>query len=188
MGAEVLKIKYLAFLRGINVGGHHKVPMAELRRELENLGFTNVVTILNSGNVIFDSAVNESKNIENVITEHLENYFGFPIPVIVRKAETILGMIHRNSFKKIDISKDSRRYITFLKTEIGVDIDLPWTSPDKSFQILENKAMNVLSILDLSISKTPKAMEVLESFFGKELTTRNWNTLEELEKRIQASR
>ena len=48
--------KYVALLRGINVGGHHKVPMAELRKELENLGFTNIVTILNSGNVIFETS------------------------------------------------------------------------------------------------------------------------------------
>ena len=50
--------RYVAFLRGINVGGHHKIPMADLRRALEELGFRKVVTLLNSGNVIFDSSLN----------------------------------------------------------------------------------------------------------------------------------
>ena len=47
------KEKYVGFLRGINVGGHHKVPMAELSKELKKLNFENVVTLLNSGNVVF---------------------------------------------------------------------------------------------------------------------------------------
>ncbi|MGY8913954.1 MAG: DUF1697 domain-containing protein, partial [Flavobacteriales bacterium] len=52
-----MKIKkdfYIAFLRGINVGGHHKVPMAVLKTEFEKLGFKNIVTLLNSGNILFE--------------------------------------------------------------------------------------------------------------------------------------
>lgn len=45
--------RYVAFLRGINVSGHHKVPMADLRKEMEKLNFEKVITILNSGNIIF---------------------------------------------------------------------------------------------------------------------------------------
>ena len=51
--------QYVAFLRGINVGGHHKIPMAELRNVMEEMGFSEVVTLLNSGNVIFDSPPNQ---------------------------------------------------------------------------------------------------------------------------------
>ena len=47
---------FVALLRGINVGGHHKVPMAELRTELEKLGYSKVNTLLNSGNIIFKAA------------------------------------------------------------------------------------------------------------------------------------
>jgi len=57
------KEKYVAFLRGINVGGHHKVPMADLRKELEKLGFENVMTLLNSGNIIFEVISDYEENL-----------------------------------------------------------------------------------------------------------------------------
>jgi len=79
-------MKYVAFLRGINVSGHHKVPMAELRKELTKLGFTNVITLLNSGNVIFESSSDDAELLEKTIAEHLEKVFGFQIPVLIRNA------------------------------------------------------------------------------------------------------
>ena len=56
--------RYVAFLRGINVGGHHKVPMAELRLIMEELGFEKVITLLNSGNIIFDATTKYPEDLE----------------------------------------------------------------------------------------------------------------------------
>lgn len=53
--------KYIAFLRGINVGGHNRVPMADLKRHLEQIGFENVVTYINSGNILV-SSIHTDKN------------------------------------------------------------------------------------------------------------------------------
>jgi len=188
MIAQELKVTYVAFLRGINVGGHHKVPMGELKNEFENLGFEKVTTILNSGNIIFDAKGDKFENIEKRIFVHLENYFGFSIPIIVRKAEALLELFYKHPFREIAISKNTRLYISFLKSDENLALELPWTSPDNSYRILEYKAKSILSVLDLSISKTPKAMEILEKSFGKELTTRNWNTIEKIERKLQAGR
>lgn len=105
--------KYIFLLRGINVGGHHKVPMAELRKEITKLGFENVITLLNSGNVIFDSFLSQDEELEKVITSHLEKIFGFPIPVLLRKSEVILDLIKNNPFAQIAVTKDIRLYISF---------------------------------------------------------------------------
>ena len=70
---------YIAFLRGINVGGHHNVPMADLKTELQKLGFKNIVTILNSGNIIFDHKQEDTVSLEQIIADHLEKVFHFPI-------------------------------------------------------------------------------------------------------------
>ena len=86
MKSKKVKEKYVAFLRGINVGGHHKVPMADLRKELEKLGFENVETLLNSGNIIFEAISNNEGNLEKKISAHLEKSFGFPIPTVIRKS------------------------------------------------------------------------------------------------------
>lgn len=184
MKSQAEKGKYIAFLRGINVGGHHKVPMADLRKEFELLGCENLVTILNSGNVIFDAEVGSLRTIEQKIEVHLEKVFGFPIPTIVRHSADMLDLYHSQPFKDVALTKDIRRYISFLKKDVESDLALPWTSPDQSYSILSKREGNILSVLDLSASKTPKAMEALEKNFGKQITTRNWNTIIRIEKKI----
>ena len=109
------KERYVAFLRGINVGGHHKVPMIDLRAELEKINLKNSITILNSGNVLFES---DEKNLENKISEHLEEKFGFHIPVIIRKFASIFRMLNDNPFKDIKITKDIRLYVSFLQKNV----------------------------------------------------------------------
>jgi len=172
--------KYVALLRGINVGGHHKVPMAELRVALEKLNLKNVMTLLNSGNVLFES---DGSDLENTIEEHLEKTFGFPIPTILRKYKTILALYANNPFKNIKVTKETRLYVSFLKNEVDTDLELPYKSEDHSFEIIEKRNSTICSVLDLSVSKTPKAMDALEKFYGKELTTRNWNTIERIVKK-----
>ncbi len=168
---------YIAFLRGINVGGHHKVPMADLRRELKKMGFNDVFTLLNSGNVIFKSQEKNVKILEKEIAIHLEETFKFTIPVIIRKADEILNLLKNNPFKKIEENKEIRFYISFLNEDPGQEVKIPWTSEDHSFRILEIRDKNVVSVLDLSKTKTVKGMAVLEQKFGKNITTRNWKTL-----------
>ena len=176
--------KYIAFLRGINVGGHHKVPMAQLKTELEQLGFENITTILNSGNIIFDAKVENTDKIENTISAHLENHFKFTIPTIVRKSENIHKLFLAQPFQNVTLTKDIRLYVSFLKSETDSELLLPWKSEDESYEIISKTDKSILSILDLSVSKTPKAMEALEKYFGKDITTRNWNTIEKVEKKL----
>ena len=174
------KEKYVAFLRGINVGGHHKVPMADLRRELVQLGLENISTLLNSGNVILDATNADLRKLEKTIAGHLEKTFGFPVPTILRKWESIQILLNNKPFKEIKTTKDTRLYVSFLRENPETDLHLPWTSADGSFKIIGAIDKTILSVLDLSASKTPKAMEALENFFGKDITTRNWNTIERI--------
>ena len=176
--------KHVAFLRGINVGGHHKVPMAELRKEMKKLNFENVVTLLNSGNIVFDAVDEDLESLEKTISEHLERTFGFPVPTIIRKSKTIYELLENNSFKDQILTKDIRLYVSFLRKEIETDLQLPWTSDDNSFKILDINNKAILSVLDISISKTPKAMLALARNFGTDMTTRNWNTIQRIEKEL----
>ena len=188
MKSKKVKEKYVAFLRGINVGGHHKVPMAELRKEMAKMNFEKVATLLNSGNIIFDGIADDLENIEKTISEHLEKAFGFPIPTILRRSEMIYGLLDNNPFKEVILTKDIRLYVSFLRKDTETDLQLPWTSDDNSYKIIGKSDKTILSVLDLSISKTPKAMEALERYFGTDITTRNWNTIKRVEKKLKASR
>lgn len=173
-------MKYVGFLRGINVGGHHKVPMAELRTLLGKMGYGNVETLLNSGNIIFESDATDAQELELVIEEVLLKTFGFAIPVVIRTHQEICELVEVNPFKELNIHPDIRLYVTFLKSESSATLTLPYISPDQSFRILSVQNRIVCSVLDLSVINTPKGMDDLEKLFGKNITTRNWNTLSKI--------
>ena len=75
--------RFIAFLRGINVSGKNKIPMAELKKSFENHGFTEVKTYLNSGNVIFSSGEDNTDELAEQIETMVEEQFGFAVPVFV---------------------------------------------------------------------------------------------------------
>lgn len=168
---------YVAFLRGINVGGHHKVPMAELRKEFEALFFQNITTLLNSGNVIFEAQSSEDTELSKRISEHLEKVFQFSVPTIVISADSILKLLNDDPFKDEILTKESRGYVSFLQHKPKSGMKLPWISEDNSLKIIYSRDNLICSHLDLSKTKTPEAMNVLEKFYGKQMTTRNLNTI-----------
>src|SRR5690554_4324878 len=104
---------YIIFLRGINVGGHKKVPMDELKSCLEAASFQEVKTVLNSGNVFVKTPLSTIAEIETQLTELLKTTFGFPIPVIVRKTAAIKTLMENDPFSEIYLTKDIRKYISF---------------------------------------------------------------------------
>ena len=78
--------RYIALLRGINVGGNNKVPMAELRHCFEELGFSSVSTYINSGNVMFETTETEPATLKRQIETELAKTFGFQIATTVISA------------------------------------------------------------------------------------------------------
>lgn len=175
---------YIALLRGINVSGHHKVPMADLKSEMNKLGFENITTLLNTGNVIFESKEASAELLEEQISTHLEDVFAFPIPVMLRNSERYKALIEADPFKDIEVKKETRLYVTFFKTKPEKELDIPWSSEDKSFQIISNHGHCICSVLDLSIGQSTKSMDMLAKFYGKNITTRNWNTLKKIYDKI----
>jgi uncharacterized protein (DUF1697 family) len=81
--------KHIALLRGINVGGNKKVSMAKLKELFQNLGFHNVSTYINSGNVMFESDEKSDKKLVSIIESGLIKHFGFEIPIVVRSVDEI---------------------------------------------------------------------------------------------------
>lgn len=81
--------RQIALLRGINVSGKNKVPMAELKEGFEELGFQEVKTYLNSGNVIFSSDVDDARCFTNQIEAMIKNQFGLDIPVFIISKEEL---------------------------------------------------------------------------------------------------
>ena len=160
------------------------MPMAKLSQEMVNLGFEQVSTLLNSGNVIFSATGTEEKELEIKISTHLESVFGFPIPVLLRQSDIILNLIKADPFTQVDVTPATRLYISFLKEKPATNLVLPWTSQDSSFRILDIRDRTICSVLDLAVTATPKGMDALEQLFGKNITTRNWNTIQRIAAKV----
>jgi len=177
------KMKYVALLRGINVGGNKKVPMTDLKKVFEELGFTDVKTLLNSGNVVFSTNKTEVSDLKKTIEQSLVKMFGFEIPVIVRPQEEMKRLVDENPFKTIEITPDIRLYVTFLAEAPSSHLKIPYESVTKDLRILAVTDSEVCSMVVLSrIKGTLDLMGFIEKEFGKNVTTRNWNTVVKLAK------
>lgn len=82
-------IKYVALLRGINVGGNNKVAMPKLKKAFESMGFVNVRTYINSGNVIFETDEKDVNKLISKIEEYLAKNFGFSLRIVLRDCHNI---------------------------------------------------------------------------------------------------
>lgn len=88
-------MQYLALLRGINVGGNNKVPMSDLRDCFEGLGFTEVSTYINSGNVFFSSDETDEVTLVERCEAAIEKRFGFPIVTMVISQKEFVGAMEQ---------------------------------------------------------------------------------------------
>ena len=170
--------RYAAFLRGINVGGHKKIKMADLRRAFVSWGFTDVKSVLASGNVAFSSDETRRDALSGYIEAKIEQTFGFEVGVAVRTMASIKDLVSTNPFRDIVVTPQTRLYVTFLSPDSPRGLEAPYESPNLDFRILDVSAQEVCSVLTVGAGgRTTKSMEILDKEFGKRITTRNWNTI-----------
>ena len=171
--------KYVAFLRGINVGGNNKVKMDELKKTLGKLGLQNVATLIASGNVSFDAAEQDEAMLAGTIEKALEKKFGFAIPTVLRSSDEIAALVKADPFKGIAVTPATRLYVTFLKEEPASKpaVKIPYASASGEFRIIAAAPREIFSVLQLTDSRTVDLMGMIEKEWGKKVTTRNWNTV-----------
>jgi len=169
---------WIALLRGINVGGHHKVPMADLRAVVASLGYQDVATYIQSGNVVFATDGEES-TIVGALEEAIESRFGFPVPVVLRTV-TELAAISRHHPLATPASDPRRLMVAFLDRVPDVSVrgalDPEEFAPDRS--ALVGREVYLTYPNGSGRSKLNHAL--LERRLGVRATVRNWNTVAKL--------
>jgi len=169
-------IRYVAFLRGINSGMNPNTKMDVLRNAFEELGFQNVKTVIASGNVLFDAAAEDEKDLEQRIEKALPKAIGFQSATIVYKFADLQKLAKLDALKTIAVIKDTRIYVTFLKEPPKKDPGLNGTG----FKLLKRSGRALFTHVDLSGGTTPDLMKVLDREFGRTNTTRGWKTIERI--------
>ena len=97
--------KYIALLRGINVGGHKKILMTDLRSLFESLGFKEVVTYIQSGNVVFETKESNRKMLAEMIKNQIEQDFGFGVNIFVRSADDFKRILESSPFPEDNLTQ-----------------------------------------------------------------------------------
>ena len=172
-------MRYVALLRGINVGGNNMIKMEKLRETVAGLGFENVKTYINSGNIIFDTAKTDDKKLAVKIHDAIQRDFGFDISVMVRPIAEIDELIASNPFEgQFESHKDL--HVFFLNEPLSGEqtaLLLAQESDAERFYITDRHILCLLriSILDSSVGK---------GFIDKKLkvatTARNWRTVNKI--------
>jgi uncharacterized protein (DUF1697 family) len=172
-------MKYVAFLRGINVGGKNKIKMETLREVCSSLGFSDVKTYINSGNVIFETAKTDEKRLAEKIESAIEKEFGLKIKVIVRSIAEIENIIANNPFDG-QFENDKDLHVFFLDDELPqekCELLLANNNENEMFAVQNREIFCLLriSVLDSLIGK---------DYIGKKLkvsaTARNWRTVNKI--------
>jgi uncharacterized protein (DUF1697 family) len=165
---------YIALLRGINVGGHKKVPMAELREVLTNNGFQKVQTYIQSGNVVFQSSEDNIQNIELAIQKAIIGHFGFDVPVIVKTNKELQTIFDSYPFSK---AKKEKSYFVILNKipELELIQDVEKLSYENEEFIIKKDCIYFFS--SIGYGRTKFNMNSFERKLKVKGTSRNYNTM-----------
>ncbi len=171
-------MKYVAFLRGINVGGNSLIKMSDLKTAFEAANFKNVQTILTSGNVLFESDENNPDKVTLKIEAFLKKKWKKEIPVFVRTIDELQKMSDGRPFKGVDVNQDTKLYVTFLY-EMSRGIKIPELPTNVKITRMKDDAIFTV-VQTTPDMNTPDSMAALNKVLGPKITARNWNTVEKI--------
>lgn len=168
---------FISMLRGINVSGKNRIMMAALKEVYLGLGFLNVVTYVQSGNVVFDSADDDTAALARTIEMAIKQTFGFDVPVIIRDKNRFQQLLDGNPFTHARDEDPTKLHITFLSDVPTLGIP---AIPDGCLDefVLDDKELYLFCPGGYGETK------LSNSFFERKLkvtaTTRNWKTVNAL--------
>lgn len=170
---------YIALLRGINVG-QKKVNMNDLKALLSAHGLSDIVTYIQSGNVLFNHRKMAAPKLEEKLSTLITDHYGFEVPVIVRTPDELVAALERNPFLKDKQIDTTRLHLTFLATAPGTEyltkIQTYHYPPDQ-FHILDK---NVYLHCPDGYGNTKLSNTFFEQKLKMAATTRNLKTVREL--------
>jgi uncharacterized protein (DUF1697 family) len=148
--------------------------MPDLRRAFEAAGFTDVATILGSGNVAFNARAAPEATLERKAEAAMKSALGKSFYTIIRSAESLRALLDANPYAKFDLPPDAKRVVTFSREPLAARVKLPVTVDGAS--VLAIRGKEALSAY-VRGAKGPVFMVLIEKTFGTEVTTRTWETV-----------
>lgn len=171
---------HLALLRGINVSGHNMLKMEALKTTLESIGFQNVVTYIQSGNVFVDSEDENAAAVGFKIKQEIFKVFGHEVPVVVIGKTDLEACFKNNPFLKASDLDVKKLYVAFVSTSLRSesinDLKISQFKPDEA----SIDANRIYIKYAVGAGKTRFDQKYIEKKLNVTATIRNWNTVTQL--------
>jgi uncharacterized protein (DUF1697 family) len=164
--------RFVALLRGFSP---LNAKMHDLKRCFEASGCTNVRTILSSGNVVFDASDSTESELERKAEKAMQEVFGKSFYTIVGSASYLQELLKTDPYKIHGIPSEAKRVVTFMREPQNPKVTLPLAQDQASvFCVLGREVFTAY----VATEKGPVFMKLIGQAFGKEVTTRTWQTIE----------
>ena len=163
--------RYVALLRGVSP---MNAKMADLKACFETMGFTDVTTVLSSGNVAFTGAAKPESTLAKVIESGMTKHLPRSFPVIVRKSDHLLALLKTDPYSGFRLSPKAKKVVTFLSQPHQGNLSLPIELDGAKILFVKG---NEIFTAYVPNERGPVFMTLIEKTFGKNVTTRTWDTI-----------
>jgi len=170
----------VSLLRGINVGGNKKIKMAELKALYESLGFTDVKTLLQSGNVVFKGANADTDPIGQQIEASIRKQFGFESKIIMRSADEWRMVVARHPFSAEQLAEPGKILVTFLQSEPDDESLATLQATHNGPEVIHSSGQELYIFYPEGMGRSKLDNGFIERKLGCVATGRNWNTVNKI--------
>ena len=177
--------RYVALLRGINVGRNKRIAMADLRDLLESLGHARVVTHLQSGNAIFDTDRAGAATLAGEIETAIRKRLGMEVRVLLRTPAELAKVIRANPLRQAE-AEPFRLLVTFLDTKPSAANSRALERDDLGNEVVRVVDRAVYLWYRKGVGESKLTNAVIEKRLGSTSTARNWNTVLKLDELARA--
>jgi uncharacterized protein (DUF1697 family) len=168
---------FVALVRGINVGGYKQVAMADLRKLAADLGFEDARTLLQSGNLVFRSAMRSPAQVEHALQTEAAKRLGFDADFFVRTPTELDAVIARNPFGTEAERDPGHLLVMFLKQPPARGAVAAVQDAISGRELVKTDGKHAYIVYPDGIGRSRLTFGLLEKKLGTRATGRNWNTV-----------
>lgn len=174
-------MKYVSMLRGINVAGHKKIKMADLKAIYEAQGFEHVTTYIQSGNVIFESTQKNKENFITILENSIAENYPFHVPVDIRTNQELKVILDNCPYEEAKLEESSSKIlVTFLKSVPSIQKQASLLEYVKEPERITIQGSEVYLYCPNGYGKSKLTNGFIENKLCISATTRNWKTVKKL--------
>jgi uncharacterized protein (DUF1697 family) len=167
--------RYVALLRGINLGGNRKIRMADLRSIFNEARCSNVTTYIQSGNVVFTDESRSTDDLRVDLEQRIEETTGIAVPIVLRSAEEWAAVVRANPYEGVEPTKLHVAFLGDRPPADPADVLRAAARPSEEFTLAGSHVYMHLPD-GMGRAELPKGLERLETT----ITVRNWKTVTKL--------